>query len=147
MPLPDLSGIADAAAAVLDAKAITLDGMTLKVYPTEPVVLDTLPAVALRFDGFDRRGIDDGEIEIGVTFWDLTWEVVVEVPMAEADHGQRGMHAVLAQVIDALDDSPDLGRADVDDAVLRSGQQFYLTDAQPPRVRVECVLEVRAKST
>lgn len=149
MALPDLAGIQDAGAAVVTAQAITLDGRALKVYPTEPRVFDTLPALSIRLDTFNRRGIDDGDLELGVVMWDLTFEVVVEVPMPEADQGQRDMHAVLAQVIDAFDGTPDLGRVDVDDAVIESGQQFYVTgDAGgPQRVRFECALAVRARST
>lgn len=149
MALPDLTGIADAAAAVLTARAITSRGQALKVYPTEPAAIDSWPSATIRLDSFSRRGIDEADLELGVALWDLEYEVAVEVVLTDVDESQRAMHAVIAEVIDALDESAALGRADVDDAVLESGQQFYVTGTQgePQRIRFECVLAVRARST
>jgi hypothetical protein len=149
MGVPSLTGIADAAADVVTAKAITLDGNACKVYATEPRALDTLPAVAIRFSGFDRRNLDEADHQLGTEAWDLTYVVTVEVPLTDADAGQRNAQTVLAQVVDAFDGSPTLGRSDVEDAVLVSGEQVFVTDqaANQQRVRLECRLMVRALST
>lgn len=153
MPIPDIAAIADAAKATLDAALITLDGNALKVYAREVRAVDSLPAVSIRMSSFSRRGLDDGEIEIGTTFWDLTYSVRIFVALDDDDGGQADMQAVLARVLDAFDDAPTLGLpAAVDDAVLTSGEQsFQIPDQDTPDVRslviVDADLMVRAKST
>lgn len=148
MPTPDLSAIATAAKATLDAAAISLDGNTLKVYATEPTALDRLPGATLRLDSFQRRGVDDGEVELGSRMWDLLWRVTLYTPLDEAHAGQLGMLHVLAGVVDAFDDDPSLGGL-VDDAVLTSGEQSFTDDETLPRqlVVMDCDLFVRARST
>lgn len=148
MPAPDLTAIAAAAKATVDNAHITLFGQAVKAYDTEPAGLDSLPAVAVRLDSFQRRAIDDGEVEIGSAMWDLLFQVTVYTPLDEAHAGQRGMLQVAAQVIDAFDGDPSLGGV-VDDAVLTSGEQSFTDDADQPRqmVVLTCDLLVRARST
>lgn len=149
MAAPNLLTIATAAKATLDAAAITLNGNTLKVYATEPRVPDRLPAATVRLDSFQRRNLDDGEIELGSVMWDVLWRVTLLTPLDEAHAGQEGMLTVLAAVLDAFDDDPTLGGV-VDDAVLTSGEQSFTDDeAQQPRqlVVMDCDLLVRARST
>ncbi|HWH14253.1 MAG TPA: hypothetical protein VNT51_05865 [Miltoncostaeaceae bacterium] len=153
MPTPDLAAIASAAKATIEAASVTLNGQALKVYGYEPAYTDALPAATIRLARFTRRDLDDGELELGSAFWDLTYEVTLVADLDRLDAGQSAMQAVLAQVIDAFDDSPDLGRpSDVDDAVLASGEQSFVVpdDDNPdarPLVVVTCDLLVRAKST
>jgi len=148
MPAPNLLTIATAAKATLDAAAITLNGNTLRVYATEPTGLDRLPAATVRLDSFQRRNLDDGEIELGSVMWDVLWRVTVYTPLDEAHTGQEGMLTVLAAVLDAFDDDPTLGGV-VDDAVLTSGEQSFTDDESQPRqlVVMDCDLLTRARST
>lgn len=148
MAAPNLLTIATAAKATLDAASITLNGNTLRVYATEPTGLDRLPAATVRLDSFQRRNLDDGEIELGSVMWDVLWRVTLLTPLDEAHAGQEGMLTVLAAVLDAFDDDPTLGGV-VDDAVLTSGEQSFTDDEQQPRqlVVMDCDLLTRARST
>lgn len=149
MPVPNLTTIATAAKATLDAAAVVVDGNVLKVYAFDPGWPDSLPAVAIRFDSFQRRGVDDGEPEIGSRTWDLLYRVQILTPLDGADaRSQDGMRTVLAAVLDAFDRDPSLGGL-VDDAVLTSGEQSFTDDETLSRqlIVMDCDLLIQVRST
>lgn len=147
MAVPDLTGIAQAAATVLDDAAITVDGRALKTYSTEPARPETLPAAWVRFDSFRRPGAGQRETELGRMDWWLYYEVGVAVALTEAERGQTNMTTVLGTVLNAFDQAPRLNRVDVSEARIIDGTQGFSTINEIQSVQVLCRLEVWALSS
>lgn len=149
MASPDINGIAEAFCATVDALAITLDGNVLKTYPREPRDFDSLPGLAVRFDRFTRRGLDEPDVQLGGAWWNLNYVVTLAVPLDDPDRGQENIADVLRSLIDGIDDTPSLGRSDVDDAVLEDGDVEFTDDESLPRqlAVATCRLGVLALST
>lgn len=151
MAAPDLNAIASAAAAVITAASITLNGRALKVYDHEPRDLDSLPAAWVRGPiEFARTDPDDLERELGREDWDLSYEVFVMVPMDAPEAGQDNANTILGAVLYAFDGDPTLGgTSGVTEAKLSSGDRTYVDTDESNRQAVMwvCRLEVMAQST
>lgn len=149
MAAPDITGIATAFTALIDAANITLDGSGLVTYATEPRDFGRLPGLAVRFNRFQRRDLDAPDVQLGGAHWELEYVVTVAVPLDDPQRGQEGIATVIAAVIDTVDADPSLGRVDVDDAVLVSGTIEFTDDENLPRqlAVAECQLAVLALST
>lgn len=151
MAAPGLNAIATAAAATITAASITLNGRALKVYDHEPREFDTLPAALVRGPlEFRRTDPDESERELGREDWDLTYEVIVAVPMPAPEQGQDNANTILEDLIYAFDGDPTLGgTSGVTEAKLADGDRSYLEDdtANQQAVLWTCRLEVMAQST
>lgn len=147
MAAPDITGIADAAAAAINAADLTVDGVPVKTYGTEPRSPE-IPAVWVRFDSFTRTGPDEAESQLGARDWRLVYEVVAAIDATEPARAQTNMRDLLGSVLDAVDQSADLSRADVLDARLVSGEQQWTTtqDRERPLLLMICNLDVWALS-
>lgn len=141
MAFPDIDGIAQAVAATLNAAGVTLDGNALKVYGREPREFDSLPAVAIRFSQFTRRGLDQAEIGLGQQAWILNYTVTIAVPLDDPDQGQTAIQDVVGAVIDAVDAGATFGRTDLEDAVLEDGEVEF-TDDEGQRQMALCVCQL-----
>lgn len=132
MPIPDVQGIADAAATVVDALALSSQGSALKVYATEPREFDRLPAAAMRFEGLRRRRGMEADVQLGGAEWELTYAITLAHGMDDPDAAQRGLAELGCQVVAGVDASGTLGRVDVLDAVCEEAQQEF-TDPDDSR--------------
>lgn len=129
MPIPDVMAIADAAATMVDALALTSQGSALKVYATEPRSFDRLPAAAIRFEGLRRRGGMDPDVQLGGAEWELTYAITLAHGMDDPDAAQRGIAELGRQIIAGVDANPTLSRTDVEDAVCEEAQQEFTDEA------------------
>lgn len=131
MSATKLDQVAVAVGAAITAAAITLDGNALKVYDAEPRDLDTLPAVTVNGPtAFRRTEPDEPESQLGSDDWILTYTVTIYCPLDDPARSQRGMRAVLGQVIAALDDDRQLGGAVEIEAKIVNGEQSFTDQAE-----------------
>lgn len=129
MPIPDVQGIADATATVLDALTLTAQGNALKVYATEPRDFDRLPAIAVRFEGMRRRTAGEADVQLGGAEWNLTYALTLAHGLDDPDAAQRSLAELGRQVVAGIDASGTLGRIDVQDAVCEEATQEFTDEA------------------
>ena len=113
------------------ADGITLtNGVEVTGYLWERKDFASLPAVAVEPPDGRRRGIDEGESQLGSDDWFPEYHVSLYVDLDDAVVAQEQMLELLEAYIAAVDADPSLGDAEVLDAKVTRWEKFTRTTAK-----------------
>jgi hypothetical protein len=143
------STVLDPIAAALKAKlaALTLSAFTsggskaLKAYQWIPREFENLPAAAVGLPDVQRVGLDQPEMQIGSSEWQITYPVSIYFDVAEVSQMQALAAEAAEAFIRAIDNDSQLSGT-VDDAKVVAVKPFVEPDRRRALAGYECTVEI-----
>lgn len=143
------STVLDPIAAALQAKlaALTLTAYTgggtkaLKAYKWLPRDFENLPAAAVGLPDVVRVGLDQPEMQIGSSTWEITYPVSIYFDISEAQQMQALAAEAAELFIKAIDNDSQLSGT-VDDAKVTAVTPFVEPQRKRPLAGFECTVEI-----
>lgn len=143
------STVIDPIATALQAKlaAITLTAYTsggtkaLKAYKWIPKDFENLPVGAVGLPDIDRVGLDQPEMQIGSSTWQITFPVSIYFDMSEVAQMQALAAEAAELFIKAIDNDSQLSGT-VDDAKVTAVTPFVEPERRRPLAGYECTVEI-----
>lgn len=143
------STVLDPIAAALQAKlaALTLTAYTgggtkvLKAYKWLPRDFENLPVAAVGVPDVQRVGLDQPEMQLGSSEWQITYPVSIYFDMTEVAQMQALAVEAAELFVKAIDNDSQLSGA-VDDAKVVRVTAFVEPDRRRPLAGYECTVEI-----
>lgn len=103
----------------------------------------TGPWAVIEIPDVDRTPLDQGERELGSDDWFLTYDVTLYFDFKVLDRDQARAVTLLEAFIVAVDTTPSLGIAQIDDTkVVKATKAYDLSNESRPLLAYECEVQV-----